>query len=116
MNYDGFYSDMFKGVWAKGIASALNDLCEQGRLVLLSAEGEMLGYYPLKGNEFKAKELDGKWTVYGTPLDFCRFIKAGIPATTKVMSWGGEVICAFPTNRDYFSEGMDFDSYITISF
>lgn len=113
---EGFYSDNFRGVFAKGIASALNQLCEQGRLILFSADNEMLAYYPLKGTEFKAKELDGKWIVHGAPLDFCRFQKSGFPATIKVMAWGGETICTFPTNSDHFSEGMDFDSYITISF
>lgn len=117
IKYDGFYSDMFKGVFAKGVASGMNQLCEQGRLVLFSVEGEMLAYYPLKGTEFKAKEIEGKWMVYGTPLDYCRFMRAGTPGTVKIMSWGGEVVCALPaTNSNYFDAGMDFDSYITISF
>jgi hypothetical protein len=111
-----FYSDMFKGVHAKGVASALNELCEQGRLALFSADGEMLGYYPLTGKEFKAKQINDQWVVTGVPLSYCRFLKAGVPAIIKGLSWGAEVVFTSPTNCTYFEAGMDFESFITISY
>jgi len=111
-----FYSETLKGVHAKTYASALNSLCEQGRLALFSTDGEMLAYYTLTGKEFNAKQINGVWTICGVPLGFCHFLKSGIPGAIKGMSWGAEVIFSSPATGRYFEAGMDFDSFITISY
>jgi len=113
---DIYYSDTFKEAHAKSAASALNSLCEHGRLALFSVDGEMLAFYPLKGTEFRARQADGVWSVFGVPLDYVRFIKEGVPGAIKFLSWGGETVLSVRAEGQYFEAGMEFDSFLTISY
>ena len=116
MQSDGCYSDMFKGVHAKGVASVLNELCANGKLALFSTDGDMLGFYPLDGTEFKARQVGKGWTIYGTPLSYVRFLKEGVSARIDGLMADDTLVFSVPSDGALFREGNDFESFITISY
>ena len=116
MRSDGCYSDMFKGAHAKGTASVLNELCAGGKLALFSIDGDMLGFYPLDGTEFKARQVGRGWTICGTPLSYVRFLKQGVSARIDGLMADGALVFSVPSDGGLFTEGSDFESFITISY
>lgn len=116
MESDSCYSDMFKGVHAKAVASVLNELCAGGKLALFSVDGDMLAFYPLQGTEFRARQIGKGWSIYGTPLSYVRFQKEGISTRVDGLMADGALVFSVPTDGGLFREGNDFDSFITISY
>lgn len=113
---DGYYSDMFKSVHANSVALTLNELCAGGQIHLLTASGDILGYWYMSGDEFRAYQYGSSWQVEAYPQAPTRFVSEGLSSRIEAYSRDEVLIFSFPSDDMYFSDGLDFAAIIKIFF